>query len=100
MAEREVLIGRRDTLLAALGRAEAFIENFDAGRDQGQVPLRLSHVDNIWANLETVQGQLEDTERTVEGRALHADIRAGYETQLFSIKADLLSKMPPTSIGS
>ncbi|XP_062713961.1 uncharacterized protein LOC134290779 [Aedes albopictus] len=100
MADCEVLIARRDTLLATLGRAEAFVANYDAGRDQGQVPLRLSHVDNIWSNLEAVQGQLEDTERTAEGRALHADVRAGYETRLFAIKADLLSKMPPTHMNA
>ncbi|XP_062703890.1 uncharacterized protein LOC134286302 [Aedes albopictus] len=100
MADCEVLIARRDTLLATLGWAEAFVANYDAGRDQGQVPLRLSHVDNIWSNLEAVQGQLEDTERTAEGRALHADVRAGYETRLFAIKADLLSKMPPTHMNA
>ncbi|XP_065082416.1 uncharacterized protein LOC135704829 [Ochlerotatus camptorhynchus] len=91
---------RRDTILTSLGRAEAFMSGYIAERDEAQVPLRISHVDNIWASLEAVQAQLEDLEASEEGRAMHADVRADYETRLFSIKASLISKMPPTSVNA
>lgn len=94
------LLARRDTLLAALGRAEAFAANLDAQRDQAQLPLRLDYLNGVWNNLETVQAQLEDGETTDEGRAGHATFRAELEPRLFAIKASLISKLPPPPIIS
>ncbi|XP_062713302.1 uncharacterized protein LOC134290244 [Aedes albopictus] len=95
MATEQQLLCRRNTLLTSLGRAEAFVSGYEAGRDEAQLPLRISHIDNIWASLEAVQVELEDLAETEEGRAMHADVRADYEPRLFSIKASLMSKLPP-----
>ncbi|XP_058817006.1 uncharacterized protein LOC131680301 [Topomyia yanbarensis] len=92
---RGQLLARRDTLLAALGRAEAFAAGYDAQRDHTQVTLRLEYLNGVWNNLETVQAQLEDNETTDEGRAEHAATRASFEPRLFEIKASLISKLPP-----
>ncbi|XP_055614812.1 uncharacterized protein LOC129761130 [Toxorhynchites rutilus septentrionalis] len=54
-------------MIAALGRAEAFLVGYDEQRDQSQVQLRLEYLDLMWASLEQVQGQLEDIETTEEG---------------------------------
>ncbi|XP_062539284.1 uncharacterized protein LOC134207594 [Armigeres subalbatus] len=64
--QKPQLLSRRDTMIAALGRAEAFIEGYDEQRDQSQVGLRLEYFDSMWKSLEQVQGQLEDTETTSE----------------------------------
>lgn len=47
----------------------------------------------MWATLEEIQGQLEDTEETEEGRQIHRDVRANFEPRLFRIKADMISKV-------
>ncbi|XP_062715282.1 uncharacterized protein LOC134291500 [Aedes albopictus] len=91
------LTARRATLLAALGRAEAFATGYDVQRDQAQLPLRLEYLNGVWNNLESVQSQLEDSETTEEGRAYHANVRAEFEPRLFEIKASLISKLPPPS---
>ncbi|XP_062551491.1 uncharacterized protein LOC134216656 isoform X2 [Armigeres subalbatus] len=95
MATEQQLRHRRSTILASLGRAEAFVADYLAERDQIQVPLRISHVDNIWASLEAVQVALEDITTTDEGRAEHASFRAEVEPRLFAIKSSLVSKLPP-----
>ena len=48
--QRTLLSRRRVTLLAALGRAEAFASNFDVERDQGQVSIRLGYLDSTWVD--------------------------------------------------
>ncbi|XP_058827450.1 uncharacterized protein LOC131687383 [Topomyia yanbarensis] len=63
---RGQLLVRRDTLIAALGRADAFAAGYDAQRDHTQVTLRLEYLNGVWNNLETVQAQLEDDETTEE----------------------------------
>ncbi|XP_053698514.1 uncharacterized protein LOC128745463 [Sabethes cyaneus] len=88
------LRSRRSTLLASLGRAEAFDADFDVQRDQTQVTLRLQYLSGIWDNLEAVQAQLEDIEASPEGQAEHAAARADFESRLFAIKASLISKLP------
>ncbi|XP_065085954.1 uncharacterized protein LOC135707972 [Ochlerotatus camptorhynchus] len=88
------LVSRRTTMLDALGRAEAFIEAYDEQRDRPQVPIRLEYFNSMWAALEEVQGQLEDREETEEGRQFHRAVRANFEPRLFTIKADLISKLP------
>ncbi|XP_058456550.1 uncharacterized protein LOC131433948 [Malaya genurostris] len=92
---RNQLLHRRETLLAALGRAEDFDAAYDAHRDQGQVSLRLEYLNGVWSNLESVQAQLEDIEITDEGRTEHAAVRAEFEPRLFTIKASLMSKLSP-----
>ncbi|XP_062710264.1 uncharacterized protein LOC134288685 [Aedes albopictus] len=92
--EKETLLSRRSTMITALGRAEAFLDAFNAQRDGGQVRLRLEYLNNMWTTLEEVQGQLEDIEDTEEGRQQHASVRADFEPRLFAIKADLISKLP------
>ncbi|XP_062699619.1 uncharacterized protein LOC134284635 [Aedes albopictus] len=92
--QKETLLSRRATMITALGRAEAFLDSFDEQRDGGQVTLRLEYLNAMWTSLEEVQGQLEDIEDTEEGRQEHADVRANFEPRLFSIKADLISKLP------
>ncbi|XP_053691504.1 uncharacterized protein LOC128740017 [Sabethes cyaneus] len=84
--------------MTALGRAEAFVNSFDAERDQAQVSIRLEYLNSMWASLEEVQGQLEDSEDTEEGRQINADIRADFEPRLFQIRADLISKLPVSSL--
>ncbi|XP_055633833.1 uncharacterized protein LOC129774162 [Toxorhynchites rutilus septentrionalis] len=64
--QRAQLLSRRDTMIAALGRAEAFLVGYDEQRDQSQIQLRLEYLDSMWASLEQVQGQLEDIETTEE----------------------------------
>lgn len=93
--QRAQLLSRRDTMLAALGRAEAFINEYVEQRDQAQVRLRLEYLDSMWASLEEIQGQLEDTEMTNEGRAHNAAVRAYFEPRLFRIKGELISRLPP-----
>ncbi|XP_053685671.1 uncharacterized protein LOC128735203 [Sabethes cyaneus] len=98
MADEQVkaqLLARRKTLIDSLGRAEAFLAEYDISRDQNQVQLRLSHLDNVWANLDQVQLSIEDMETSKEGRALHDEVRAMYEPRLFTIKANLLTKLTP-----
>ncbi|XP_058448970.1 uncharacterized protein LOC131428928 [Malaya genurostris] len=98
MAEEQrvqLLTSRRTTMLESLGRAEVFLQNFDARRDGEQVPLRLEYFNNMWTSLEEVQAELEDGATTAEGRAEHATVRAEFEPRLFIIKAGLISKMPP-----
>ncbi|XP_055527048.1 uncharacterized protein LOC129719682 [Wyeomyia smithii] len=63
---KQQLINRRTTLVASLGRAEQFVENYAAERDAGQVQLRLENLDTVWMGLEDVQTQLEDLEDTNE----------------------------------
>ncbi|XP_055621928.1 uncharacterized protein LOC129765548 [Toxorhynchites rutilus septentrionalis] len=65
--EKERLLSRRRTLLTTLGRAEAFVENYDAERDQAQVQMRITHLDNMYSNLESIQQDLEDLEDEGEG---------------------------------
>ncbi|XP_058814677.1 uncharacterized protein LOC131678501 [Topomyia yanbarensis] len=65
---RSQLLSRRATLLAALGRAEVFAVEYDALRDESQVPLRLEYLNGIWNNLETVQAELEDNETNEDGK--------------------------------
>ncbi|XP_058816947.1 uncharacterized protein LOC131680245 [Topomyia yanbarensis] len=88
------LVSRRDTMITALSRAEAFIADFNIERDQIQVALRLQYLDKMWATLEAVQGQLEDIETTNEGKRLLADVRANFEPRLFKTKASLIAKLP------
>ncbi|XP_062557323.1 uncharacterized protein LOC134222195 [Armigeres subalbatus] len=96
--QKPQLLSRRDTMIAALGRAEAFLEAYDEQRDQSQVRLRLEYLDSMWKSLEQVQGQLEDSEATSEGRVQHAATRADFEPRLFRIKGDLISKLPVSPI--
>ncbi|XP_058840273.1 uncharacterized protein LOC131695773 [Topomyia yanbarensis] len=101
MAEEQqinLLVSRRTTMLEALGRAEAFLRDFNAQRDGQQVPLRLEYLNRMWTSLEEVQAQLEDGD--VEGRAEHAAIRADFEPRLFSIKAAFISYSPPLSVNA
>lgn len=95
---RSQLAARRETLLAALGRAEAFVTGYDAERDQAQLPLRLDYLNGVWNNLEAVQSQLEDGETTDEGRTENENIRAEFEPRLFEIKASLIRKLPSPSV--
>ncbi|XP_055622077.1 uncharacterized protein LOC129765689 [Toxorhynchites rutilus septentrionalis] len=92
--QRRQLNCRRDTMIAALGRAEAFLAGYISDRDQLQVPLRLEYLNSMWNTLEEVQAQLEDTEINYEGMARNAEIRADFESRLFAIKANLLAKLP------
>ncbi|XP_062542527.1 uncharacterized protein LOC134210502 [Armigeres subalbatus] len=92
--QKAYLTSRRTTMITALGRAEAFVADFDEQRDQGQVAIRLEYLNNMWTTLEEVQGQLEDIECGEQGRQVNADIRANFEPRLFQIKAALLSKLP------
>ncbi|XP_062535420.1 uncharacterized protein LOC134204657 [Armigeres subalbatus] len=91
---RQQLINRRTTLTAALGRAEQFIEKYEAERDQGQVKLRLENLDTVWMGLDDVQTQLEDLELTKEGMAQNLSFRSHYETRYFRTKATLQSYLP------
>ncbi|XP_058817717.1 uncharacterized protein LOC131681029 [Topomyia yanbarensis] len=72
MAEEQqinLLVSRRTTMLEALGRAEAFLRDFNAQRDGQQVPLRLEYLNRMWTSLEEVQAQLEDGDvEALEGR--------------------------------
>ncbi|XP_055543216.1 uncharacterized protein LOC129728785 [Wyeomyia smithii] len=88
---KQQLINRRTTLVASLGRAEQFVENYAAERDAGQVQLRLENLDTVWMGLEDVQTQLEDLEDTNEGMVLNLQFRSHYETRFFQIKAALQS---------
>ncbi|XP_058840343.1 uncharacterized protein LOC131695821 [Topomyia yanbarensis] len=88
------LTTRRNTVVEALGRAEAFLEDYIAERDQAQVQLRLEYLDTMWTTLEEVQAELEAEAIDDEGRAHHASIRANFEPRLFTIKASLLTKLP------
>ncbi|XP_062556903.1 uncharacterized protein LOC134221733 [Armigeres subalbatus] len=92
--QQATLISRRTTMIDALGRAEAFIQTYDEQRDQAQVPIRLEYLNSMWATLEEVQAQLEDSEEAEEGRQSHRDVRASFEPRLFKIKADLIAKLP------
>ncbi|XP_065092160.1 uncharacterized protein LOC135713002 [Ochlerotatus camptorhynchus] len=92
--DKATLLSRRATMITALGRAEAFVNFFDEQRDRMQVPIRLEYLNNMWATLEEVQGQLEDSEDSEEGRQSNAGIRADFEPRLFRIKADLISRLP------
>ncbi|XP_058827602.1 uncharacterized protein LOC131687527 [Topomyia yanbarensis] len=92
---RSQLLSRRATLLAALGRAEVFAVEYNALRDESQVPLRLEYLNGIWNNLETVQAELEDNETNEDGKVEHAAVRADFEPRLFKIKACLISKLSP-----
>ncbi|XP_065093419.1 uncharacterized protein LOC135714077 [Ochlerotatus camptorhynchus] len=62
-SNNQALLSRRESLLAALGRAEAFLEAYDAARDARQVQIRLDHIENVWARLEDVQTELESIEQ-------------------------------------
>ncbi|XP_062714305.1 uncharacterized protein LOC134291054 [Aedes albopictus] len=99
---RQQLINRRTTLIAALGRAEQFVEKYEAERDQGQVKLRLENLDTVWMGLEDVQTQLEDMEVTNQGMAQNLAFRSHNETRYFQIKAALQSFLPnvPTSTSA
>ncbi|XP_065075451.1 uncharacterized protein LOC135699156 [Ochlerotatus camptorhynchus] len=92
--DKATLLSRRATMITALGRAEAFVNSFDEQRDRMQVSIRLEYLNNMWATLEEVQGQLEDIEDGDEGRQVNANVRAEFEPRLFRIKADLISKLP------
>ncbi|XP_062541360.1 uncharacterized protein LOC134209392 [Armigeres subalbatus] len=92
--QQATLISRRTTMIDALGRAGAFIQTYDEQRDQAQVPIRLEYLNSMWATLEEVQTQLEDSEEAEEGRQSHRDVRASFEPRLFKIKADLIAKLP------
>ncbi|XP_062712488.1 uncharacterized protein LOC134289857 [Aedes albopictus] len=91
---RQQLINRRTTLIAALGRAEQFVEKYVAERDSGQVKLRLESLDTVWMGLEDVQTQLEDLELTNQGMAQNLAFRSHNETRYFQIKASLQSYLP------
>ncbi|XP_055590334.1 uncharacterized protein LOC129742461 [Uranotaenia lowii] len=95
--QKAQLLSRRDTLIASLGRAEVFIDGYDEQRDQPQVKIRLEYFDSMWTALEQVQGELEDTEATEEGRTQNAELRANFEPRLFKVKGDLMSKLPATT---
>ncbi|XP_062545980.1 uncharacterized protein LOC134212282 [Armigeres subalbatus] len=69
--QHATLISRRTTMIDALGRAEAFIQTYDEQRDQAQVPIRLEYLNSMWATLEEVQAQLEDSEEAEEDRSCH-----------------------------
>ncbi|XP_053698987.1 uncharacterized protein LOC128745956 [Sabethes cyaneus] len=96
MAEQQktTLLSRRDTIIAALQRTETFVAEYNEERDKLQVPLRIQYLDNMWATLESVQGQLEDMEASSEDRQLLADARASFEPRFFATKANLISKFP------
>ncbi|XP_058448934.1 uncharacterized protein LOC131428891 [Malaya genurostris] len=89
------LHSRRATMMDALGRAEAFLENYDEHRDAAQVPLRLEYLNNMWTTLEEIQAQLEDETTDEGGKAQHASIRVNFEPRLFTIKASFLTKFTP-----
>ncbi|XP_055623484.1 uncharacterized protein LOC129766910 [Toxorhynchites rutilus septentrionalis] len=93
MASAEQLISRRSTLIATLGRAEAFVANFNEDRDLPQVQLRIERLDELWRKLEDVQESLVELEEEGEGRREHEEIHAGIESRLFLIKSNLLSKL-------
>ncbi|XP_055622276.1 uncharacterized protein LOC129765864 [Toxorhynchites rutilus septentrionalis] len=95
-----VLLTRRTTLLAALGRAEAFLADYDAVRDATKVQVRLDHIENVWKSLEEVQTELECAEESEEGMELHEEARASFEERLLIIKAELTSKLPVIPIDS
>ncbi|XP_062708809.1 uncharacterized protein LOC115266910 [Aedes albopictus] len=93
--QRDQLTTRRTTLLAQLDRAERFIVQYEAGRDELEVPLRMENLDVLWASLEEVQVALEDLETTSEGKTANLETRALFEPKLFRIKANLKAKLPP-----
>ncbi|XP_058811185.1 uncharacterized protein LOC131676075 [Topomyia yanbarensis] len=88
------LTARRATMIGALGRAEAFLVDYNAQRDEPQVLLRLEHLNSIWAALEEIQTELETEATDQEGRAQHDAVRADFEPRLFTIKASLITKLP------
>ncbi|XP_065091625.1 uncharacterized protein LOC135712602 [Ochlerotatus camptorhynchus] len=96
-SNNQALLSRRESLLAALGRAEAFLEAYDAARDARQVQIRLDHIENVWARLEDVQTELESIEQDEQGKRMHEEVRTAFEERLFAIKADLTSKLPVLS---
>ncbi|XP_053692273.1 uncharacterized protein LOC128740733 [Sabethes cyaneus] len=89
------LTSRRSSMIAALGRVEAFLSDYDQQRDASQVPVRLEYLTNMWQNLDQIQGELEDSETTEEGKAVHETVRANFESRLFAIKASLVTKLSP-----
>ncbi|XP_053687153.1 uncharacterized protein LOC128736690 [Sabethes cyaneus] len=98
LRRKEQLNTRRTTLLDQLGRAEKFIETYDAGRDELEVPLRLESLDVLWTSLEETQSTLEDLEISTDGKSTNLKFRATYEPKLFRIKAILRSKLPPPTL--
>ncbi|XP_055522546.1 uncharacterized protein LOC129716732 [Wyeomyia smithii] len=66
---------KRATMIAALGRAEAFLVGYSDQRDAPQVPLRLEYINNIWATLNEVQAELEAYADTDEVDFLQRRIR-------------------------
>ncbi|XP_062556595.1 uncharacterized protein LOC134221419 [Armigeres subalbatus] len=91
---KQVLISRRTTLLASLGRAEQFMTQYQEERDKLEVDLRLENLDVLWQGLEEAQTELEDTEEENEGMVRNLTYRSNFESQLFKIKAFLRSKLP------
>ncbi|XP_055528061.1 uncharacterized protein LOC129720597 [Wyeomyia smithii] len=94
-----LLTTKRATMIAALGRAEAFLVGYSDQRDAPQVPLRLEYINNIWATLNEVQAELEAYADTDEGMAVHEIVRAEFESRLFSIEASLITKLPPLPVN-
>ncbi|XP_055523135.1 uncharacterized protein LOC129717295 [Wyeomyia smithii] len=94
-----LLTTKRATMIAALGRAEAFLVGYSDQRDAPQVPLRLEYINNIWATLNEVQAELEAYADTDEGMAVHEIVRADFESRLFAIKASLITKLPPLPVN-
>ncbi|XP_055527796.1 uncharacterized protein LOC129720358 [Wyeomyia smithii] len=94
-----LLTTKRATMITALGRAEAFMVGYSDQRDAPQVPLRLEYINNIWATLNEVQAELEACADTDEGMAVHEIVRADFESRLFSIKASLITKLPPLPVN-
>ncbi|XP_062538763.1 uncharacterized protein LOC134207050 [Armigeres subalbatus] len=98
---KQVLISRRTTLLASLGRAEQFMTQYQEERGKLEVDLRLKNLDVLWQGLEEAQAELEDTEEEKEGMVRNLSYRSNFESQLFKIKAFLRSKLPaPISMQS
>ncbi|XP_058449333.1 uncharacterized protein LOC131429292 [Malaya genurostris] len=91
---KKQLLNRRTTLIASLGRADQFVENYVAERDAGQVSIRIETLDTVWMGLDEVQTQLEDMEENSEGMAKHLQFRSHYETSYIRIKAALKSYLP------
>lgn len=86
---KDQLITRRTTLLAQLGRAEQFIVQYEDGRDELEMLLRIESLDVLWASLEEAQSALENLETTNDGKATNLQFRASYEPKLFRIKDNL-----------
>ncbi|XP_062542224.1 uncharacterized protein LOC134210202 [Armigeres subalbatus] len=89
--QKAYLTSRRTTMITALGRAEAFVADFDEQRDQGQVAIRLEYLNNMWTTLEEVQGQLEDIECGEQAFHKFHSLRAALTCEAAPLIASLAS---------